>query len=180
MDGMFAGAGPAKEPAPERMMPGARGGVEAGQGAHQSLPDQEGNHGDPPGRGVLVFVGPTLPFLVVRNDQGLLGFRHLTHCPLSNGHPGTGRVAPDVVTGNDDQLTGVLLCDGQLSSRHPQKVHRPFQHPLEELGKLQLPREILHGIQERLLFLRPPLLGPEASVQEGAFAQSLPRPQSEA
>ena len=135
---------------------------------HQPLPDhQRGRHHGLDGA-PDVLRGAATPLLVARDDQRLVGLRHVPHRALAERHPGPDGVGPHVVPRDDDELLRLLVEDGELPSRHVEEGDRAPEHRLEELVELQLPRELGEGVEKGALFGEALALGrKEARATDG-------------
>jgi hypothetical protein len=130
-------------------------GVDAGDGTHQPAADEQRCHHHRLHRGLRVLVRAPFPFLVVGDDERLPGDRDVPHPPFAHGHPRPDRVGLHVVAGDDDQLLGHLVVDGQLTAGDAQQRDGALEHHLEQSIQLQLAGKIGQGGQQRPLFGGP-------------------------
>ena len=137
--------------------------VHAGECADQPVPDQERDHHDAPGRGLLVLLRPAAPLLVVGDDQRLVRLGHPSHRALAESHSGARGVAADVVAGDDLQLTRTLVIDGELATGHAEQRDGPLHNALQELRELELAREVGERLQQSAVLLGVPALGSQES-----------------
>ncbi len=127
--------------------------MDARDGAHQAVLDEERRHHHGLDHVLSVLPGPARPFLVVRDDDRLVRLRDPPHRPLAQRHPGPGGIRAQVQAGHHHQLLRHFVEHGQLPARDPEQGHGPLQDRPEDAVQLELARQVREGVQQR------PLLG---------------------